>query len=129
MAIHQHSADSALRGLTAYALLKCSLWRNGPVFLQRSEQEWPRIPLTSTLIEPNDPEVKKERITVIIRMIKRILLSITRQQNLDDESLETVMCEVEAILNNRPLATTSGDPNDLEPLTPNHLIQLKVQPI
>lgn len=64
----------------------------------------------------------------LIRMIKKILLSVTRQQTLDDESLETVMCEVEAILNNRPLTTTSGDPNDLEPLTPNHLLQLKVQP-
>ncbi|XP_049329531.1 uncharacterized protein LOC125794101 [Astyanax mexicanus] len=65
----------------------------------------------------------------IIRMVKRILSSITNQQSLDDEGLVTVMCEVESILNSRPLTTVSNDPNDLEPLTPNHLLQLKVQPV
>ncbi|XP_061159982.1 uncharacterized protein LOC133170834 [Syngnathus typhle] len=65
----------------------------------------------------------------IIRMVKRILSSITNQQSLDDEGLVTVMCEVESILNSRPLTTVSSDPNDLEPLTPNHLLQLKVQPV
>ncbi|XP_029696919.1 uncharacterized protein [Takifugu rubripes] len=65
----------------------------------------------------------------IIRMVKRVLSSITNQQSLDDEGLVTVMCEVESILNSRPLTTVSSDPNDLEPLTPNHLMQLKVQPL
>jgi hypothetical protein len=32
------------------------------------------------------------------------------------------MCEVESILNNRPLTQISNDINDLEPLTPNHLL-------
>ncbi len=36
----------------------------------------------------------------LICLIKRIFRSITKQQTLNDESLETVMCEVEAILNN-----------------------------
>ncbi|TWW59875.1 hypothetical protein D4764_06G0014050 [Takifugu flavidus] len=63
----------------------------------------------------------------IIRMVKRVLSSITNQQSLDDQGLVTVMCEVESILNSRPLTTVSSDPNDLEPLTPNHLLQLKVQ--
>ena len=65
----------------------------------------------------------------LIRLLKRILLSVTKQQTLDDESLHTVMCEVEAILNSRPLTAVSSDPNDLEPLTPNHLLLLKKQPI
>ncbi|KAI2645449.1 Pro-Pol polyprotein [Labeo rohita] len=65
----------------------------------------------------------------LIRIVKRILLSVTNQQHLDDEGLATVMCEVESILNSCPLTTLSDDPNDLEPLTPNHLLQLKVQPV
>lgn len=58
----------------------------------------------------------------LIRTLKRILFSVTKQQTLDDESLLTVMCEVEMILNSRPLTTISDDPNDLEPLTPNQLL-------
>ncbi|KAL2086450.1 hypothetical protein ACEWY4_017509 [Coilia grayii] len=65
----------------------------------------------------------------LIRMVKRILQTVTGQQHLDDEGLQTVMCEIEAILNSRPLTTMSDDPNDLNPLTPNHLLNLKVQPV
>jgi hypothetical protein len=49
--------------------------------------------------------------------------------SIDDEGLQTLLCEVEAILNNRPLSTVSSDPHDLEPLTPNHILLLKTQPI
>ena len=35
------------------------------------------------------------------------------------------MCEVESILNNRPLTVASDDSRDLEPLTPYHLLLLK----
>ena len=65
----------------------------------------------------------------LIRSLKKVLLSVIKQQILDDESLTTVMCEVEAILNNRPLTTVSDNPNGLEPLTPNHLLLSKVQPL
>ena len=34
------------------------------------------------------------------------------------------MCEVESIMNARPIMTVSTDPQDLEPLTPNHLLLL-----
>ena len=38
------------------------------------------------------------------------------------------MCIVENVINNRPLTAVSDDPNDLEPLTPNHLLQLRAGP-
>ena len=44
---------------------------------------------------------------------------------LDEESLRTLMCEVEAVINSRPLTVVSGEPNDLEPLTPSHLLTTK----
>ena len=65
----------------------------------------------------------------LIRSLKKVLLSVIKQQILDDEILTTVMCEVEAILNSRPLTTVSDNPNGLEPLTPNHLLLSKVQPL
>ena len=39
------------------------------------------------------------------------------------------MCEVESILNNRPLTTATDDPMDLEALTPNHLLLMKKQTV
>lgn len=44
---------------------------------------------------------------------------------LNDESLLTVMCEAEATINSWPLTTISDSPDDLEPLTPNHLLTQK----
>ena len=44
---------------------------------------------------------------------------------LDEESFRTLMCEVDAIINSRPLTTASGEPGDLEPLTPNHILTTK----
>ena len=35
------------------------------------------------------------------------------------------MYEVKGIMNSRPITTMSSDPNDIEPLTPNHLLLLK----
>lgn len=64
----------------------------------------------------------------MIRTVKRVLNSVLHQQRLDDDGLQTVMCEVEAILNDRPITKLSDDPNDLEPLTPNHLLLLKGKP-
>ena len=65
----------------------------------------------------------------LIRLVKKVLLSVLKQQTLDDEMLQTAFCEVETILNDRPITTASGDPNDLEPLTPNHLLQLNSKPL
>lgn len=64
-----------------------------------------------------------------IRTVRKVLNSVLRQQTLDDDGLHTLLCEVEAIINDRPLTATSVDPHDLEVLTPNRLLLLKKQPI
>ncbi|XP_061919404.1 uncharacterized protein LOC133660184 isoform X1 [Entelurus aequoreus] len=65
----------------------------------------------------------------LIRSVRQVLNSTLHQQIIDDEGLHTIFCEAEAILNSRPLSTVSPDPQDLEPLTPNHILLLKTQPI
>lgn len=65
----------------------------------------------------------------LIRLVKKILYSVLKEQVLDDEALQTALCEVEAIMNDRPITTVTNDPNDLEPLTPNHLLHLKAKPV
>ena len=63
----------------------------------------------------------------MIRSVRKIIYCLLRDQPkiLDDEALHTVMCEVEYILNNRPLTTSSEDHSELEMLTPNHIILMK----
>ncbi|XP_076839331.1 uncharacterized protein LOC143484479 [Brachyhypopomus gauderio] len=64
-----------------------------------------------------------------IRSARRILNSLVKEQAMNDDCLHTIMCEVESIINGRPLTSVSDDANDIEPLTPNHLLLLKSQPI
>ena len=52
-----------------------------------------------------------------------------KEQPLDEEGLHTLLCEAEAVINSRPITKASSDLNDLEALTPNHLLLLKVKPV
>jgi len=38
------------------------------------------------------------------------------------EEMQIMLCEIEAILNFRPITPISSDPNDLECLTPDHFL-------
>ena len=63
-----------------------------------------------------------------IRTVRSVLASLMAQAGLQlsDESLRTLMCEVTAIVNSRPLTTDNlNDPTSLVPLTPNHLLTMK----
>ncbi len=62
-----------------------------------------------------------------IRTVRKVLNSVLRQQVLDDDGLHTLFCEVESIINDRPITKMSDDPNDLEALTPNHLLLMRKQ--
>lgn len=59
-----------------------------------------------------------------IRSVRKVLgaLMNVQQIRLHDEELLTLMCEVESILNARPLTAISNDPDDMEALTPNHIL-------
>ena len=60
-----------------------------------------------------------------IRSVRNVLSALLQSNGsqLDDESLRTLMCEAESIVNSRPLAIdTLSDPDALNPLTPNHLL-------
>jgi hypothetical protein len=60
-----------------------------------------------------------------IRTARKILNSLLRQQVVDDDGLNTLMCEVESIMNGRPITKVSDDQNDIEALTPNHLLMFQ----
>jgi len=62
-----------------------------------------------------------------IRSVRNALqpLLIEAGCQLDDESFRTLMKEVQAIVNSRPLTTM--DTENVEPLTPNHLLTMKTK--
>ena len=62
-------------------------------------------------------------------MIRKVLSSVLGQQSLDDENFQIVLCEIEAMLNDRPILRLSEDPNDLEALTQDHLLLMKGKPV
>ena len=58
----------------------------------------------------------------LIKTFKIAFYKVIGTRALDDETLSTFTCEVEAMMNSRPLTHVSSDPTDDEPLTPNHLL-------
>ncbi|XP_015775684.1 PREDICTED: uncharacterized protein LOC107353815 [Acropora digitifera] len=63
-----------------------------------------------------------------IRTVRKVMGALVKEQPLDDEGLLTLVCEVEAIVNGRPITKVSDDPRDPEALTPNHLLLLRAGP-
>ncbi len=61
-----------------------------------------------------------------ISTTRKVIKAVMKEQVLDDEGINTLMCEVEAVVNGRPITKLSDDPRDMEPLAPNHLLLLRV---
>ena len=61
----------------------------------------------------------------MIACVRRILGALLKEQLVDDETLSTLLCEAERILNDRPLTSLSDHPDDPELLTPNKLLPLR----
>ena len=86
-------------------------------YAQTKRFEWKFIP-------PSSPRMggALER---LIRTDKTALTTIMKDRVLTDFQLATIFCEVEYIVNSRPLTCVSDDPNDYEALTPNHFLLWK----
>ena len=59
---------------------------------------------------------------VIVKLTKRALKTIVKDRLLTEEALSTFLTEVESIINSCPLTAASDGIDDLEPITPNHLL-------
>ncbi len=53
------------------------------------------------------------------------LVRVVGEQRLTYEELNTVLIQVESLLNSRPICAQSDDPNDLLPLTPGHFLSIE----
>ena len=61
----------------------------------------------------------------MIRTVRRVLCALLdHSTRLTDDVLVTVMCDAENLVNSRPITKCSDDPDDDEPITPNHLLLL-----
>ncbi len=140
---------------TCFNAFRRFLSRRGPVGQLRSNQDskfiGARRELREALEEMDESKVRKELLKSKcdwisfkmnvphashmggvwerqIRTVRAVLSSllVSNGAQLDDESLRTLMCEAESIVNSRPLTVNQlTDPDSPEPLTPNHLLTMK----
>ena len=61
----------------------------------------------------------------LVRSVKRSLKAIGGKDLVNEEFLQTVITEAEGIANARPLTRNPLSPNDEEPLTPNHFLNVR----
>lgn len=102
-----------------------SEFNSAPVakFCQQQQVEWQFQPPFAS----HHGGVFEREIRTIRKILNSMLKDFTNQVTLTDDLLSTLMCEIENILNSRPLTTVTTDVDDLMPLTPNHLLRLQTE--
>ena len=142
--LHSLSTDSFINGLRRFISRRGNVESitsdNGTNFkgaekeLKKSIEEWNSVIVSNWLRQKsvswkfNPPGASHfggiwER---QIRSVRKVLNGLLSEQPIKftDELLCTLLCEVESILNNRPLTEIINDPKGDYPLTPNHLLLL-----
>ena len=92
--------------------------------LHSREVKWHSCPLPEWRFQPPAASHMSGVWERIIRSIRKAMKAVLGSPSalVGLETLRTVFAEVTSILNSRPICPSSDDPNDLEPLTPNHLL-------
>ncbi|XP_050309035.1 uncharacterized protein LOC126745307 [Anthonomus grandis grandis] len=83
-------------------------------FLTQNETEWRFIPPRS----PHWGGIWESA----IKSTKYHLYRIMKNSQFTFEEFSTILCQIEAILNSRPLCSMSNDPSDFSSLTPGHFL-------
>lgn len=116
--MHLHS-DNALNFVGAHNILikefnKIAQSSEVNNYLLNSKIKWhfipPRSPLFGGIWESS------------VKSIKTHLYRVLNKNPLTFEEFYTLLTQVEAVLNSKPLVPLSPDPNDLEAITPGHFI-------
>ena len=92
--------------------------------MRSKEIEWEICPISKWWFQPPAASHMSGVWERLIRSVRRSMTAVIGHPNayLSKETLRTLFAEVGTILNSRPLCPSSEDPNNLEPLTPNHLL-------
>ncbi|XP_026830319.1 uncharacterized protein LOC105279648 [Ooceraea biroi] len=134
-------ADCASRGLISNELISHPLWWHGPPWLSLSKEAWPQLENSLTAdapLEEKTGHVASDRVEwhflppsaphfggiweAGVKSVKHHLRRVVGNQTLTFEELTTLLYNVEACLNSRPIAPLSDSFDEVECLTPGHFL-------